>query len=110
MGNAGNRARLPLPRPSPALLAQFREPRPPDRAEAMNMSGAMRGIHPIYRPISKLIGTAITVRAQPGDSLMVAKALAIAQPGDVIVIDGRGVVSRSMWGGQRSQLAASRGV
>jgi regulator of RNase E activity RraA len=70
--------------------------------------GMPREIRPIYLPIPKLVGTAITVRAQPGDSL--AKALAIAQPGNVIVIDGRGVVKRSPWGGERSQFAASRGI
>jgi regulator of RNase E activity RraA len=110
MGKVGNRARLTIQRPSPALVEKFREASPPDLAEAMNMSGAMREIRPIYLPIPKLVGTAITVRAQPGDSLMVAKALAIAQPGDVIVIDGRGVVSRSLWGGQRSQFAAARRI
>ncbi len=110
MGKVGNRARLTIQRPSPALVEKFREASPPDLAEAMNMSGAIRDICPIYLPIPKLLGTAITVRAQPGDSLMIAKALAIAQPGDVIVIDGRGVVSRSMWGGQRSQIADARGV
>ncbi|MDA8219471.1 MAG: hypothetical protein M0Z94_17860 [Dehalococcoidales bacterium] len=41
---------------------------------------------------------------------MVQKALAMAQPGDVIVIDGFGVVSRSVWGGNRSLVAASRGL
>ena len=91
MGKVGNRVRLTIQRPSLALVAKFRGASPPDLAEAMNMSGAMREIRPIYLPIPKLVGTAITVRAQPGDSLMVAKALAIAQPGDVIVIDGRGV-------------------
>jgi regulator of RNase E activity RraA len=110
MGKVGNRARLTIQRPSPALVGKFREASPPDLAEAMNMSGAMRDICPMYRPIPKLVGTAITVRVQPGDSLMVAKALAIAQPGDVIVIDGRGVVSRSLWGGNRSLFAASRGI
>jgi regulator of RNase E activity RraA len=110
MGKVGNRVRLTIQRPSPELVGKFHEASPPDLAEAMNMSGAMREIRPIYLPIPKLVGTAITVRAQPGDSLMVAKALAIAQPGDVIVIDGRGVMSRSMWGGQRSQLAAARGI
>lgn len=110
MGKVGNRVRLTIQRPSLALVAKFRGASPPDLAEAMNMSGAMREIRPIYLPIPKLVGTAITVRAQPGNSLMVAKALAIAQPGDVIVIDGRGVASRSLWGGQRSQFAASRGI
>lgn len=38
-------------------------------------------------PRRRLVGPACTVRCYPGDNLMVHKALDIARPGDVVVID-----------------------
>ena len=47
----------------------------------------------------RLCGPALTVRVRPGDNLMIHKALAMAQAGDVIVIDGAGDVSQALVGG-----------
>ena len=110
MANVGNRVRLTIERPSPQMIERFREADPPDLADAMNKSGAMREIAPIYRPMARCVGPAITVKAPTGDSLMIRKAMQIAQPGDVIVIDGRGTISRSLWGGNRSTFVAQKGV
>ena len=38
----------------------------------------------------KFAGPALTVEVRPGDNLMIHAAMAIAKPGDVIVIDGKG--------------------
>lgn len=38
----------------------------------------------------KLASPAMTVEVRPGDNLMIHVAMAIAQPGDVLVIDGKG--------------------
>lgn len=46
-----------------------------------------------------LCGPALTVRVRPGDNLMIHKALMMAQPGDVVVIDGGGDVSQALVGG-----------
>ncbi|HET7265715.1 MAG TPA: RraA family protein [bacterium] len=110
MGNVGNRIRLTIERPSAAMIARFQEADPPDLCDAMNKSGAMREIAPIYRPMRRCVGPAITVKAPTGDSLMIRKAMGLAQPGDVIVIDGRGTISRSLWGGNRSTFVAQKGV
>lgn len=64
----------------------------------------------MYHPMPKCVGPAVTVTAPTGDALMVRKAMEIAQPGDVIVIDGRGAISRSLWGGNRSLFAVQRGL
>ncbi|MGI5838009.1 MAG: RraA family protein [Chloroflexota bacterium] len=109
MGKVGNRVRLNIERPPRDLVEKFREASPPDLAGAMNHTGGMRDIYPMYTPIPKCVGTAITVKVQPGDALMVMEAQEIAQPGDVIVVDGRGVVTRSLWGGNRSILGARKG-
>src|SRR3954454_21685154 len=38
----------------------------------------------------KVAGPAFTVEVRPGDNLMIYAAMAIAKPGDVLVIDGKG--------------------
>jgi 4-hydroxy-4-methyl-2-oxoglutarate aldolase len=110
VGKVGNRVRLTVERPPRELIESFREASPPDLADAMNKSGAMREIVPMYLPVRRCVGPAITVKAPTGDSLMVRKAMMVAQPGDVIVIDGRATISRSLWGGNRSTSVAARGI
>ena len=110
MGNVGNRVRSTIERPAREAIERFRDADPPGLADAMNRTGAMRGIAPMYHPMPRCVGPAVTVKAPTGDALMVRKAMELAQPGDVIVIDGRGSISRSLWGGNRSLFAVRRGV
>src|SRR6478736_3137619 len=56
---------------------------------------------PRLRPMHKsgyLAGPALTVKCRPGDNLMIHKALTMAQPGDVIVVDARGDLTNSLFG------------
>ena len=57
-----------------------------------------------------LSGVALTVRTRPGDNLMVHKALDIAQPGDVIVVDAGGDVTNAIIGEIMLSYGKSRGV
>lgn len=41
-------------------------------------------------PSMRIAGPALTVEVRPGDNLMIHAAMAIAKPGDVLVIDGKG--------------------
>jgi len=45
-----------------------------------------------------MCGAAVTVRAPPGDNLLVHKALDIAEPGDIIVVDAGGDLTNSIIG------------
>lgn len=45
-----------------------------------------------------MAGPALTVRVPPGDNLMVHKALDLAHPGDVVVVDAGGHVSNAIVG------------
>jgi len=47
------------------------------------------GITPAYDGI-QMAGTAVTVNASPGDNLIIHKAITMAEPGDVLVIDANG--------------------
>ena len=45
-----------------------------------------------------LAGPALTVKTRPGDNLMVHKALTLAEPGDVIVVDAGGDLTNALIG------------
>ena len=56
---------------------------------------------PELRPIqqgTRLAGPAVTVSCHPGDNLMIHAAMAMAKPGDVLVIDGKGDTSCALMG------------
>jgi RraA family protein len=57
-----------------------------------------------------LVGPALTVKARPGDNLMLHYAIDIAQPGDVIVVDAGGDLSNALIGEMMVAYAARRGV
>lgn len=65
-------------------------------------------IKPMNR--AKLLGRAFTVKAPMGDNLMFHRALDLAQPGDVLVIDGAGGMERSLCGEIMMRYAMSRGL
>src|ERR1044072_5369267 len=53
------------------------------------------------RPMHKggpLAGPALTVKCRPGDNLMIHKALTMAEPGDVIVVDAGGDLTNALMG------------
>lgn len=49
-------------------------------------------------PAMKVAGPAFTVEVRPGDNLMFHVALAVARPGDVIVVDGKGDDTCALFG------------
>lgn len=59
---------------------------------------------------SLLAGPALTVRTRPGDNLLVHKALDLAAPGDVIVVDAGGDLTNAIIGEIMTTYAASRGI
>ncbi|ALM52644.1 RraA family protein [Halomonas huangheensis] len=61
------------------------------------MNGAPAGLRPFHRG-GALSGPAFTVRCRPGDNLMLHKALLMAQPGDVIVVDAGGALDNAIMG------------
>lgn len=68
---------------------------------------------PRLRPMHKsgrLAGAALTVKTRPGDNLMIHKALDMAQPGDVIVVDGSGDLTNALIGELMTTYAKSRGI
>ena len=58
-------------------------------ADVAGRRGALDGrIAPLARSM-RLAGPAFTIDVRPGDNLMIHAAIALAQPGDVLVVDGK---------------------
>lgn len=73
----------------------------------------MTAAGPRLRPMHKggyLCGPALTVKTRPGDNLMIHKALTMAQPGDVIVVDAGGDLTNALFGELMVTTAVKRGV
>jgi RraA family protein len=73
----------------------------------------MTAAGPRLRPMHKsgyLAGPALTVKCRPGDNLMIHKALTMAQPGDVIVVDAGGDLTNSLFGELMTATAIKNGV
>ena len=57
-----------------------------------------------------LVGPALTVKTRPGDNLMIHKAIALAEPGDVIVVDGGGDLTNALIGELMLAQMVKRGL
>lgn len=103
---------LPVPqRPARALVAALAEMVTPHLSDNMSrLQGAAAAIRPMHGGGAKLAGPAFTVRVPAGDNLMVHKAIDLAAPGDVIVVDAAGVLEQAIIGDIMTSHAAKRGV
>jgi regulator of RNase E activity RraA len=63
-----------------------------------------------YHAGGPMAGAALTVRTRPGDNLMVHKALLLAEPGDVIVVDAGGDLTNAIVGELMLSHAEAIGV
>jgi 4-hydroxy-4-methyl-2-oxoglutarate aldolase len=97
-----------VPRLEDDVVEAFRSFLVPDISDAVGSLYTMSpGMRPLYEPIGRLVGRALTVKAPPGDSLTVHGAITLCQPGDVLVIDSRGHVE-SCSGGSGMLIAPIR--
>ena len=96
MKNIGYSISLDYKRPDKALVELFRDIPVANIDDCMNRTAAVDGaIRPLNR--TPLLGTAFTVQVPEGDNLMFHKAMDLAQPGDVIVIDAGGDTNRAIF-------------
>ena len=75
-----------------------------------NVGRAMESrISPVYSGV-ELAGSALTVKAVPGDNLIIHKAITMAQPGHVLVIDGSGYTETAFLGELMCASCQAHGV
>jgi RraA family protein len=110
MAKVGFRILPVAKRPDKKLLAELAKmvtPHLSDSMERLYAGGAQ--LRPMHNG-AKLCGPAFTVRTSPGDNLLVHKAIDIAEPGDVIVVDAGGANDNAIIGELMSARAEQRGV
>ncbi|GHV96672.1 methyltransferase [Spirochaetia bacterium] len=82
----------------------------PALSDGLNKFNTM---HPDIKPVSNntcVAGPALTVRMRAGDNLMLHKAIGLALPGDVIVVDTCGSVNNSVMGDLMASAAFKKGI
>jgi regulator of RNase E activity RraA len=95
----------------PALVAGFRDFDTPEISDLLNRLYTMSSeIRAVTAPDLRIVGTACTVKVFPGDNLMVHKALDIARPGDVVVVDASSSTVNAVLGDTISMKARHRGI
>ncbi len=79
--------------------------------ECMEVSGSLNHeFRPVW-PESRAVGVALTVRARPGDNLIIHKAISMLKPGDILVVTCDGFQeSGGMFGGIMSTSAKKMGA
>jgi len=94
---------------APALIAAFKAAPTPVISDNLDRLAGVVGLRPFHRS-GRMAGTAVTVRTRAGDNLAVHRALELVGPGDVIVVDGGGDVTRALVGEIMRDIALHRGA
>lgn len=92
------------------IVEAFRELPVANVSDCMSrMTAGGAGLRP-YHAGGVLAGPAFTVKTRPGDNLMIHKALHMAAPGDVIVVDAGGDVTNALIGELMVATAIKNGI
>src|ERR1700761_1208421 len=97
-------------RVDPGLVDRFRSIPVANISDSMSRMSAGG---PTLRPMHSggvLAGPAFTVKARPGDNLLLHKSLDLAAPGDIIVCDGGGDLTNALIGELMIAHAIKRGL
>lgn len=110
--SVGFRVFLKRDLPAPELVAAFSSLPAANVADCMGRLCALSSeIKLLSSPAVPIMsGVALTVKARPGDNLMIHKALSMAGPGDVIVVSNEGDRSQSLVGEIMITFAGYKGV
>ena len=79
-------------------------------SDAMGKKGSMHSsIKPVY-PAAKMAGVAFTAACRPGDNLTIHKAMDMALPGSVIVVNAGGYTEGGMFGDIMALACKIKGI
>jgi RraA family protein len=107
----GFRVKLDFPRPDRAQMDEFLAFPTPDISDLLNrMYSVDPGIRCLTGGHHRFCGPACTVKVFPGDNLMVHKALDVARPGDIVVVDARASTMNAVLGDLISTKARHRKI
>jgi regulator of RNase E activity RraA len=98
------------PLPSAELLAALRELPTTIISDCLGRTRGAIGLTAYHGDIGRLAAPAMTIRTRPGDNLMIHHALDLAQPSEVLVIDGEGGSENALLGEIMMIYAMRRGL
>ena len=99
-----------IDRVAPAIIREAAQFPSSILADVAGRRGALHGRISPLAPSMRFAGPAITVEIRPGDNLMIHAAMALAEPGDVIVVDGKGDLSSALMGEIMAQQCVALGI
>jgi RraA family protein len=109
MSNVGFRVFKKVQRTPKELIEKFRPYPVANIGDVMNRIACLDArIRPLNN--TPMIGPAFTVRARVGDNLMLHHALDMAEPGDVIIVEGQGDLVNALAGENMANWARRRGI
>ncbi len=97
-----------IERPDPEALAPLRDLPTALLSDSLGRLAGAVGIRPYHRLGRRMAGPAFTVRTRAGDNLMIHKALDMAAPGDIVVVDGGGELAHALVGELMQAHAVAR--
>ena len=113
MLSIGNRIFTKVQRPDPEVVQKFVGLPSSNINDEMHRLFCMHSYMYLLNPETakpSMVGTAITVKAPIGDNLFFHQALDMAQPGDIIVVDGATGNNRSLAGEIMLRFAENKGL
>jgi RraA family protein len=106
----GFRIRPAMTRVDAALCVRAAKLPAANIGDVMHRMQTLRGGFRAFGGRLAVAGPAFTVKARPGDNLMLHRAIDLAEPGDVIVCDGGGELNIALTGELMMGHAARRGI
>ncbi len=108
--NLGLRINMDYPRVDAAQVERARKIPVAVVGDVANRLQAFTAGFVQYGRTKKFSGPALTVRVRPGDNLFLHKALDLAKPGDVVVVDAGGALNTAIVGAMMTNYAKTRGI
>lgn len=107
----GFRVYTQIARPDPALVKRFAGLFTPDISDVINRAGTMENaIHPMYMPIQRIAGPAVTVSVPTGAFNVIKLGMQQTRAGDVLVVNGRASLNGALFGSNVCRGLLHRGV
>jgi len=97
-------------RPPDSVVERFRHSPVAAVGDAQERLWVLAGEVRAMWPGARCAGSALPVYTRAGDNLAVHRALDIAQPGDVLVVNGQGDTTRALLGGLLARRAQTLGL
>jgi regulator of RNase E activity RraA len=111
MSNVGFRVVKNIERVDQKIIEGFKGIAAPNIGDVMGRMFAMdHSIKSVNKPGIHIVGSAFTVRTHPGDNLLVHKAMDLAHPGDIIVVDACGDMGNAILGELMCHYAKTKGI